>query len=413
MRAIEYRNFLTSLPQSNHQMNTLKPARIRSIDILRGLIMIIMALDHTRDYFHADAFLYDPLNLEKTTVLLYFTRWITHFCAPIFVLLSGTSAFISGQRKTTKELSLFLFKRGIWLIILEQTVVNFSWFFNVHFNFFIFGVIWVLGLSMIILAGLIHLPRKLVFWIGLIMVLGHNLLDPIHFPNNDAPGFFWGMLHDRKIFTIGQIQIGEAYHIIPWSGVMALGYCLGGIFANGFDQARRKKILLQLGIASLLIFVVVRYINVYGNLYPWTPQSTPLLTFLSFINISKYPPSLDYLLVTEGFAFLFLALTENISNGFTRFISIYGRVPLFYYVLHIYLIHVVALFAAVLTGYPWTAMTGFTTWISGMPSLKGYGFNLGIVYLIWISIVLFLYPLCKWYDGYKAANRHKWWLSYL
>jgi uncharacterized membrane protein len=394
-------------------MNTLKPARIRSIDLLRGLIMIIMALDHTRDYFHADAFVYDPLDLEKTTVLLYFTRWITHFCAPIFVLLSGTSAFISGQRKTTKELSGFLFKRGIWLVILEQTVVNFGWFFNVHFNFFIFGVIWVLGLSMIILAVLVYLPGKVIFWIGLIMVAGHNLLDPIHFQNHDAPGFLWGMLHDRKVFSIGQIQIGEAYHIIPWAGVMALGYCLGGIFANGFDPVRRKKILLQLGSASLLIFVIVRGINVYGNLYPWTSQSSPLLTFLSFLNISKYPPSLDYLLVTEGFAFLFLAFTENISNGLTRFISVYGRVPLFYYLLHIYLIHVVAVFAAVMTGYKWTAMTGFTSWISGMPTLQGYGFSLGTVYLIWISIVLFLYPLCKWYDGYKAANKHKWWLSYL
>jgi uncharacterized membrane protein len=372
-----------------------------------------MALDHTRDYFHADAFLYDPLDLEKTTVLLYFTRWITHFCAPIFVLLAGTSAFISGQRKTKKELSGFLLKRGIWLIILEQTVVNFSWFFNIHFNFFIFGVIWVLGLCMIILAGLIFLPRNLICLIGFVMVAGHNLLDPIHFQNNNASGFIWGMLHDRKIFAIGPVHIAEAYHIIPWAGVMALGYCLGGIFANGYDAAKRKKILLQLGSACLLLFMIIRGINVYGNLYPWTSHSSPLLTFLSFINISKYPPSLDYLLVTEGSAFLFLALTENISNGFTRFISVYGRVPLFYYILHIYLIHLVAILAAVLSGYKWTDMTGFTTWISGMPSLQGYGFSLGVVYLVWISIILLLYPLCKWYDRYKSAHRDKWWLSYL
>ena len=394
-------------------MNTLKPGRIQSIDLLRGLIMIIMALDHTRDYFHADAFIFDPLDLQKTTVLLYFTRWITHFCAPIFILLAGSSAFISGQRKTKKELAVFLLKRGIWLIILEQTVVNFGWFFNIHFNFFIFGVIWVLGFCMVILAGLIFLPRKLIFLIGLVMVAGHNLLDPIHMPGNNLSGFLWGMLHDRKIFAIGQIHIGEAYHIIPWSGVMALGYCLGGIFANGYDAAKRKKILLLLGSACLLLFVVNRSFNVYGNMYPWTSQPTPLLTFLSFINISKYPPSLDYLLLMEGFAFLFLALTENISNGLTRFISIYGRVPLFYYILHIYLIHVVGILAAVVSGYKWTDMTGFNSWISNVPSLQGYGFSLGVVYLIWISIVLFLYPLCKRYDRYKSSHRDKWWLSYL
>jgi len=375
--------------------------------------MIIMALDHTRDYFHADAFIYDPLDLEKTTVLLYFTRWITHFCAPIFILLAGSSAFISGQRKTKKELAVFLLKRGIWLIILEQTIVNFGWFFNIHFNFFIFGVIWVLGLCMIILAGLIFLPRKIIGLIGLVMVFGHNLLDSIHMPGYNFSGFLWGMLHDRKIFTIGQIQIGEAYHLIPWSGVMALGYCLGGIFANGYNAGRRKKILLLLGSACLLLFVINRGINVYGNMYPWNSQSSSLLTFLSFINISKYPPSLDYLLLTEGFAFLFLALTENISNGFTRFISVYGRVPLFYYVLHIYLIHLVGILAAVVSGYKWTDMTGFNSWISGVPSLQGYGFSLGLVFLIWISIVLLLYPLCKWYDRYKSTHRDKWWLSYL
>jgi uncharacterized membrane protein len=394
-------------------MNTLKPARIQSIDILRGLIMIIMALDHTRDYFHADAFVYDPLDLEKTTVLLYFTRWITHFCAPIFILLAGTSAFISGQRKTKKELAVFLVKRGLWLIILEETIVNFGWFFNVHFNFFIFGVIWVLGLSMIILAGLLFLPRKLIFWIGLIMVVGHNLLDPTHFRDNNVSGFIWGVLHDRKTFSIGRIRIEEAYHVIPWAGVMALGYCLGPIFANGFDPTRRKKILLRLGLTSLMIFSIIRGINVYGDIYPWYGQSSFVLSFLSFINVSKYPPSLDYLLVTLGAAFIFLALTEKISNGFTRFISLYGRVPLFYYILHIFLIHLFAMLAAVLTGYQWTAMTGFNGWISSMPSLQGYGFSLGFVYLIWISIVLLLYPLCKKYDRYKSANRDKWWLSYL
>jgi uncharacterized membrane protein len=375
--------------------------------------MIIMALDHTRDYFNADAFLYDPLDLDKTTVFLYFTRWITHFCAPIFILLSGTSAFISGQRKTKKELAIFLVKRGIWLIILEQTIVNFSWFFNLHFNFFIFGVIWVFGLCMIILAGLLFLPRQAIFWIALIMIVGHNLLDPIHVQGNDATGFLWGMFHEQKIFAIGNTHIAEFYHIIPWSGVMALGYCLGPLFADGSDVARRKKILLRLGMSCIVIFVIIRFINVYGDPHPWTKQSSALLSFLSFIKVHKYPPSLDYLLVTEGSAFIFLALTEHASNWFTRFVSVYGRVPLFYYILHIYFIHLIAMLAAVFTGFKWTDMTGFNTWISFMPNLKGYGFGLGFVYLIWITVVLLLYPLCKSYYKYKSAHRDKWWLSYL
>jgi uncharacterized membrane protein len=394
-------------------MNTLTTKRISSIDLLRGLIMIIMALDHVRDYFHADAFIYDPLDLNKTTLILYFTRWITHFCAPIFVLLAGTSASLSGQRKTKKQLAFFLVTRGIWLMILEETVVNFEWFFNIHFTFFIFGVIWVLGLCMIFLAGLIFLPRTIILIIGLIMVAGHNLLDKIHFPEHNVMGFIWGMVHDRKPYSIGHINIEEAYHIIPWVGVMALGYCLGSLFAKDVDPAKRKRILLQLGTGSLLLFIIVRSINLYGNLYPWTHQATPLLSLLSFLNISKYPPSLDYLLITEGFALIFLGLTENVSNRLSKIISVYGRVPMFYYLCHLFLIHLGAMLAAVLTGYRFADMISFDNWITELPQLKGYGFSLGAVYLIWISIIAILYPFCKKYDRYKSTHKEKWWLSYL
>jgi uncharacterized membrane protein len=375
--------------------------------------MIIMALDHVRDYFHADSFLFDPLDLSKTTVILYFTRWITHFCAPIFILLAGTSAFLSGQRKTKKELAFFLFTRGIWLIILEETVVNFEWFFNIHFSFFIFGVIWVLGLCMILLAGLIFLPRNLLLILGLIMVAGHNLLDNTHVPKNNTMGFFWGMMHEQKIFEIGHVHIAEFYHVIPWVGVMALGYCLGSIFAKDFDPVKRKHMLLQMGTASLLLFIIIRSINEYGDLYHWTKQETPVLTFLSFINVHKYPPSLDYLLITEGFAMIFLGLTENVSNWLSKIISVYGRVPLFYYLCHLFLIHLGAILAAVLTGYRWSEMISFNDWITELPELKGYGFSLGAVYLIWITIVAILYPFCKKYDRYKSQHKEKWWLSYL
>ncbi len=387
--------------------------RITSIDLLRGFIMIIMALDHTRDYFHKDAFIYDPLDLQKTSVLLFFTRWITHFCAPTFVLLAGTSAFISGQRKTKKELALFLVKRGIWLIFLELTVVNFSWFFNIHFSFILLAVIWALGLSMICLAGVIFLPKKLIWALGIILICTHNFLDKTHFTQNDPTGFLWGILHDRKLFHIGQLHMMLAYPILPWLGVMIIGYCLGSLFVKEYDPEKRKRILLRIGLSYALLFIILRSINVYGNMEAWTTQSSRVFTFLSFIDISKYPPSLDYILLTNGFALIFLSLTENISNRLTNIISLYGRVPLFYYILHIYLIHIIALFAAMFTGFKWTSMTSFDSWISRSPALKGYGFSLGSVYLIWIVVVVSLYPLCKKYDRYKAMHRGKWWLSYL
>lgn len=403
---------METLTRELARANAPSPKRITSVDLLRGLIMIVMALDHVRDYFHRDAFLYDPLDLEKTSVILFFTRWVTHFCAPIFVLLAGTSAFLSGRPKSKKELAAFLIKRGIWLVIIEETAINFSWFFNPHFTFFILGVIWVLGLSMICLAGLIFLPRPWILAIGLAMVFGHNLLDHIHVNNHDLGGFLWGALHERKDFAIGNAHIGEAYQLIPWAGVMALGYCLGSLFTSGFDQKRRKKILLQLGIGAWILFIILRGINVYGDLRPWIPQATATRTFLSFLNFTKYPPSLDYLLVTEGFAFIFLALTENLSNRIINIISVYGRVPMFYYILHLWLIHLVAMLVAVLQGYSWTDMTGFTQWIDGMPNLQGYGLPLRGVYLVWFAIVASLYPLCKKYDRYKMSHKEKWWLSY-
>jgi len=395
-------------------MEQLKSNRITSIDLLRGTIMIIMALDHVRDYFHKDVFYYDPLDLERTSVILYFTRWITNFCAPIFCLLAGTSAFISGQRKTKKELSLFLFKRGLWLIFLELTVVNFAWFFNFEFTIFLLAVIWALGASMIILSVLIHLPRRIILVIGIVVIAGHNLLNNVHFPQHDALGFTWGFLHDFKIFPIGAHHaVFWAYPILPWAAAMALGYCMGSLYTRDYDPAKRKGILLKIGFGSVILFFIIRAINVYGNIFPWTTQSTTTFSFLSFMNVSKYPPSLDYMLITEGIGLIFLAYTENISNRVSKIISVYGRVPMFYYLLHLYLIHILSVFGAVYLGYNWSFMTGFQDWLTNLPRMKGYGFNLGIVYLVWIFVVVALYPLCKWYDRYKTVHKEKWWLSYL
>ncbi|MEO5591486.1 MAG: heparan-alpha-glucosaminide N-acetyltransferase domain-containing protein [Chitinophagaceae bacterium] len=387
--------------------------RITSIDLLRGVVMIIMALDHTRDYFHAGAFVNDPTDLHKTTLILFLTRWITHFCAPVFILLAGTSAFISGQRKTKKELSLFLLKRGIWLIFLELTILNFGWYFNIHFSFVNLQVIWVLGACMVFLSGLIYLPGKIILITGLVLVVGHNLLDNCHVSGNGLAAFAWSILHERHSFEFGSTNINITYPLLPWVGWMALGYCLGNLFAPGFNGGIRKGILICLSSASIVLFIILRCINTYGDPAPWSRQSSTVFSVLSFINVTKYPPSLDYLLITGGIALLFLAFTENLSNRITKIISVYGRVPMLYYLIHIYFIHLLAIPAVVIAGYQWTDMAAFTKGLHAEPKLKLYGYNLGIVYLVWITVVISLYPLCKWYDAYKMKHKEKWWPGYL
>ena len=391
----------------------LTKKRITSIDLLRGLVMIIMALDHVRDYFHEGAFVYDPLDLSKTSTTLFFTRWITHFCAPVFMFLAGTAAFISGQKKSKKELSLFLLTRGLWLIFLELTLIGLEWNFDITFSNIYFIVIWALGISMIFLAGLIHLPFKLILVIGIALVAGHNLLDSINITGNNLAAFGWALLHKQNFFTWHGKNILVGYPVIPWIGVMALGYCLGSLYSSGYNTEKRKKTLLSIGIGAILLFMVIRFINIYGDPSPWSQQQSTWFTVLSFIKVTKYPPSLLYILMTLGPALLFLAITENMSSKISNIISIYGRVPMFYYILHIFFVHLFTMLAAAwFTGFSWKI------WILEQPlwrstNLKGYGFSLGITYLVWIGIVVGLYPLCKWYDTYKTTHKEKWWLSYV
>lgn len=388
-------------------------ARVRSVDLLRGLVMIIMALDHVRDYFHADAFLYDPLDLEKTSVLLFFTRWITHFCAPVFMFLAGTSAFFVGQRKTKKELSVFLLKRGIWLVLLELTIVNFGWNFNFTFPNIYFIVIWALGISMIVLALLIHLPLRLILLIGIAIVAGHNLLDNLHVKGDTLPAFGWSLLHESNFFFWQGKNVLIGYPVLPWIGIMTLGYCFGSLYTSNYDAAKRKKILIGLGLGAIALFFILRLGNIYGDAAHWSRQESTFMSFLAILKTSKYPPSLLYVLMTLGPALLFLAFTEKINTATSRVISVYGRVPMFYYLLHIFLIHLLAmLFTTLFTNNDWKV------WILDQPlwfdeSLKGNGFSLGVVYLVWAFVVISLYPLCKWYDQYKQAHKEKWWLSYL
>jgi uncharacterized membrane protein len=391
----------------------IKSPRIESIDLLRGFVMVVMALDHVRDYFHADAFLYDPVDLSKTSVIVFFTRWITHYCAPVFVFLAGTSAFMVGQRKGKSELAGFLLKRGLWLIFLELTVINFGWFFNIHFTLPALIVIWALGIGMIVLAACNYLPWKVILALGIVLVVGHNLLDPIHVAGQGIDAVLWSMLHEQNGFALGEGRIlFVGYPILPWVGVMLLGYCFGILYQAPYDAEKRRKILVSLGSGMIVLFIVIRFINMYGDPAPWSSQQAPVFTFLSFLNVTKYPPSLLYVLMTLGPAILFLAFAEGIRGWLARAIIVLGRVPLFYYVLHIYLIHLFAMLAAVLLGYAPSTMV-FNMWINNSPELKGFGFSLGVVYLVWISLVALLYPLCKWFEKYKADHKNQWWLSYL
>ena len=387
--------------------------RITSIDLLRGVIMIIMALDHVRDYFHAEAFFYDPLDLEKASPMLFFTRWITHYCAPVFMLLSGTSACIMAQRKTKKELSIFLLTRGLWLVLLEMSVVNFGWNFNITFPSILFLTIWSLGISMICLSVLVFLPKKVILVISLLLIFCHNLLDNIHVTGNTLPAFGWALLHEQQFFQWNNEIVLVGYPIIPWHGLMALGYCIGGFYTTNYDAAKRKKNLLLIGLSGIALFIIIRFINVYGDKMPWSVQQNPLRTLFSFVKVTKYPPSLLYTLMTLSPAILFLSFSEKWRGSIVRIISVYGRVPMFYYILHIYLVHLLAMIASTLfTNFSWQ------NWILLQPiwfseNLKGSGYSLSVVYLVWIGIVLALYPLCKRYDQYKQTHKHKWWLSYL
>lgn len=394
--------------------NTVIPKtslRIQPIDFLRGIVMILMALDHARDYFHFQAYYFNPLDLENTNSPLFLTRWITHFCAPVFVFLAGTSSFLIGIRKGKKALSYFLITRGLWLIFLEFTIINFAWFFNLKFSFIALTVIWALGIGMIILSAAIHLPFKALLALSLLIIFGHNLLDPIHMPGNDWQAVAWALLHDVRFMQIGPVLVGAVYSILPWTGIMLLGYCFGKFYQPSIKTDQRRKTLAMLGLASVLLFLVIRMANVYGDPIPWSVHSSPVSTFLSFINVTKYPPSLQYVLITLGPSLLLLAFTENIRGKISDLITALGRVPMFYYIIHLYVIHILALVAALATGFGVSDMV-FNTWVTDSSNLKGYGFSLGFVYLIWILVVAGLFPLCLWYDRYKTRNKEKWWLSY-
>jgi len=377
--------------------------RLESIDVLRGLIMILMAIDHSRDFFGNLAL--NPTNPATTTFPLFFTRWITHFCAPTFFLLTGTGAFLARRRKSTRELSLFLFTRGLWLIFLELVVSRgLGWQFNFDYRVTLLVVLWALGWAMIVLSALVYLPPAAVATFGILMIATHNLLDSVPWTN-----WFWSILHRPNVlFETPRFAVFDAYPLIPWVGVTAAGYSLGQIYS--WPPDRRGAFLLRLGLCLTAAFFVLRAVNFYGDPLPWTRQKSAAFTVLSFLNTTKYPPSLLFLLMTLGPAILFLRAADAGSPRWLRPALIFGKVPMFYYLLHIPLIHLLAVAVCY-------ARYGQVHWMFESPTTfpitppPGWGYSLPVVYLIWGIVVLTLYPLCRWFAGVRQ-RRSDAWLSY-
>jgi uncharacterized membrane protein len=388
--------------------------RIESIDILRGLIMLIMAVDHVRDFFHYGH--PEPTDLAVTTPILFFTRWITHFCAPAFVFLSGTSAYLAGTRRTKSQLSSFLIKRGLWLIAVELVIITFAITLNPLYNVLIFQVIWAIGGSMILLGLLIWFRASLtvVGIIGAIIFFGHNIFDIVN-PGAITRTFYWRLLFSAGGFStywpLGNNRgILIAYALLPWTGVMLLGYVFGSLYKSSVDAVKRRKTLLYSGLFLLTIFIVLRFFNIYGDPAPWSVQKTTVLSIISFFNVTKYPCSLLYLGMTIGASLVMLSLFENVKNKFTSILIVYGNVPFFYYVLHWYLIKVFNVIAFFAMGFKTSQIVSPNLPLLFQPT--GFGVNLLGVYLIWFLVIAILYLPCRWYSKYKRTHM-QWWLSYM
>ena len=386
--------------------------RIDSIDLLRGLVMIIMALDHTRDFFHAPAWTQDPLDLNTTSPLLFLTRWITHFCAPVFVFLAGTSIYFQDLRKTKKELSVFLLKRGVWLILMEILVINFAFSFDITPNFIALQVIWTIGINMVIMGLFIWLPFPAILMTGLLIVFLHNTLDPYEAAlNGQAPGFFYDLIHRQSFHQLDDnFTLMILYPFLPWTGLMMLGYCFGRLYTT-YKDVQRTKVLFWLGAGLIAFFILLRISNAYGDNQPWSTQKNSLYSLFSFIHTDKYPPSLLYMCMTIGPAILFLAFVKG-RNAVSKFITVFGRVPFFYYILHFYLLHIVSSICFLARGHTFEEGTRLYPGSLIKFNIPGEGYPLWVVYIVWISVILVLYPLCKWYSEYKRTHSH-WWLSYL
>lgn len=401
-------------------------ARISEIDMLRGLVIVLMALDHTRDYFFGGpgvgigGNLLDP---ETTTPALYITRWITHLCAPTFVFLAGVSAYLQFVKgKATPQLSAFLISRGLWLIVLEITVISFAWSFGFPFPFFL-QVIWAIGWSMLALAALIWLPRMAVLAVGVVITLGHNLLDPINAQEmSGASQLLWSFLHDGGPIIAGGQPVGLfAYPVLPWIGIAALGYGMGGVFT--LDAPKRDRTIFFIGLAFLAAFLLLRGTMIYGDpafatgpegaWKDWRDQTSFGAALMVFLDVQKYPPSLQFTLVTLGVVMTLWPLLARLRGPLASVLNTFGAVPFFFYLLHVYVIHTLAIAVNAAAGHPIDGMFNYMLNVFTAPEkLQGLGFGLPWVYVAWLVVLALLYPVCRWWQGVRARER-KWWMSYL
>jgi uncharacterized membrane protein len=378
--------------------------RLDSVDLLRGLVMVLMALDHTRDFFGTGGL--NPRDVGDPA--LFLTRWITHFCAPVFIFLAGASAWLYGNRgRSVGEVSRYLLTRGFWLMLIEFTVVRLAWTFSLDVSFFFTGVIWVIGASMVVLAGLVHLPRWAVAATAIAIIAGHNLLDGVRAEHFGSAGWIWMLLHEPGIIRLAPNSVFRVvYTLIPWAGVMAAGYVFGSVLT--LDQAVRRRLLVSFGLALTVGFVVLRATNLYGDPTPWTVQSTRTATVLSFINCEKYPASLLYLMMTLGPALLLLAAFDRARGRLANWITTFGRTPFLFYVAHLFLIHLLAVMYAL-------AVFGDASVVIGLGMMSkppNFGLSLLGNYAVWLTVVVSLYPLCRWFAALKQRRR-EWWWSYL
>ncbi|GAB3940146.1 DUF1624 domain-containing protein [Spirosoma harenae] len=383
--------------------------RVAAIDMTRGLVMVIMALDHVRDLLHISALTQNPTDLTTTTPGIFMTRWITHLCAPTFVFLSGTSAYLSLRRRNTAESRRFLRKRGLVLILLELTIINFAFWFDIHFQSLMLQVIYAIGGGLILLSLLAKLPVRWVGIIGFVIVFGHNLLQAVPTFVNPAARLAWALFFRTDFFPISpRFSLLVAYPIIPWLGLMLVGFAFGQLMERPI--AWRKSMTLRIGLGAIILFILLRFLNFYGDPAPWSPQKDGLFTFFSFMNVTKYPPSLLYDLVTIGITITFLAIVDGSNTAFTRWMSVYGKVPMFYYILHWYLVHLSMIGMSLLQGY---SLSDLPSGPMNFGRPEGAGISLWGIYGVWLGLVLLLYPLCQWYGRYKADHPENTLLRYI
>lgn len=385
--------------------------RIYSIDFTRGFVMIMMVLDHVRDLMHVSSITQNPVDLSTTTPALFFTRVITHLCAPIFVFLAGTSVYISfinsGNPGQSKKL---LFRRGFWLILLEFTLVNFGVWFDPGFHTYIFQVIAAIGFGFIVLSFMLRLSPTTIGFTGLIIIFGHNLLSFIPLEGLPLVKTILSPLFTTTAFPVTpQTTFIMGYPPIPWLGIMLVGFASGKLFE--LPDYKRRNTFLKIGLGALILFTVLRFINIYGDPSLWTSQKNNLYTFLSFINLTKYPPSLQFSLMTLGIMFIILSMAEKIKNRFTNFVSVYGKVPFFFYLIHWYIIHPLLIVIMFIQGFHWADLD-FASGNFGRPKGTYSGLELWAIYLVWIGVVLILYYPCRKYSHYKAEH-NEWWLKYI